>query len=54
MSLIDEAFKEYVLDHFEHFQCFPLEFEYCTTVYDMTWVWDKLEELNLFCLVETT
>ncbi len=52
MSLIDEAFKEYVLDHFKYFKCFPLEFEYYTTIYDLDWVWNKLEELNLFHLVE--
>ena len=44
----DAAFREFSLDHYKHFECWPMSFEYDEIVYDSAWVWGQLEEFNFF------
>ncbi len=40
----NKAFQDYALDHFKHFDAYPMEFEYDGVMYDTTWVWNQLEK----------
>ena len=44
----DKAFRKFSLDHYKHFQCWPMEFEHNEIVYDYGWIWGQLEKFNFF------
>ena len=48
MTEIDKAFRDFALDHFDHFGFFPVEFEFDDQVFDVNWVWNKLIENDFF------
>ena len=48
MTEIDKAFREFALDHLNHFGFFPVEFEFDDQVFDVNWVWNKLIENDFF------
>ena len=45
---INAVFKEWALDHYKHFQCWPMEFEHDDIVYNYAWIWDQLEKCNFY------
>jgi len=48
MTEIDKAFRDFALDHFDHFGFFPVEFEFGDQVFDVSWVWNRLIENDFF------
>jgi hypothetical protein len=48
MTEIDKAFRDFALDHFKHFDAYPMEFEYDDQVFDVSWVWNRLIENDFF------
>ena len=48
MTDVNTAFRDFALDHFDHFGFFPVEFEFDDQVFDVNWVWNKLIENDFF------
>ena len=44
----DKALQEFLLDHYEHFNFWPEEFEHNGIVYGHNWICGQLEKFNFF------